>query len=168
MPDIPGIKMRRQTEALLCSQFVAENYPTARAYIQQYLGPLKDGKELAGLTVSEKLSIGTGRRRADAVLVLPLELICIESYIHVHLGKLSQLMTYLELIRSTPELAPYAKLPVKGILVGAQRDPILDQMAAKFGIEVVIFRPKWVVEYLASVAARHSRDRENVDLSSRD
>lgn len=168
MPDVEGIKRRRQTEALLCSQFVAENYPTARTYIQQYLGPIKPAAELQGLSVSEKLALGTGRRRADAVLILPDQIVLVECYIHVQLGKLSQVMTYRELIPSTPELAPFVKLPVKAILVGAQRDPILDQMAAKFGIDVIIFRPKWVVDYLATVAARHSRDRQNADLTLRD
>lgn len=168
MPATEGSKQRRQTEALLCSQFVAENYPTARTYIQQYLGPIKPAAELSGLSVSEKLALGTGRRRADAVLILPEKIVLLECYIHVNLGKLSQLMTYRELIPSTPELADFAKLPVQAFLVGAQRDPILDQMAAKFGIEVIIFRPKWVVDFLATVHARHSRDRQNADLSLRE
>ena len=167
MPNPNGFKMRRQTEALLCSQFLAENYPTARTYIQQYVGPIKPAAELAGLSKSEKLALGTGRRRADAIAITPDRIVVIETYIHVHLGKLSQLMTYLELVSSTPELADYKTLPTEGLLVGAQRDPIMDQMAAKFGIEVIIFRPVWVVEYLKNVAARHSRDRTNVELPVR-
>jgi len=164
MPMPEGKKTRRQTEALLCSQYVAENYPHARTFIQQYLGPLNRTLDGSVLTESEQRSIGTGRRRADAVLVYLDKIILLECYIHVQLGKLSQLMTYQQLLPLTPELQEFAHLPVTAKLVGAQRDPILDQMAAKFGIEVVIFRPKWAVEYLATVAARHSRERNNVDL----
>jgi hypothetical protein len=162
MPE--GKKTRRQTEALLCSQFVAENYPTARTYIQQYLGPFAPIANADGRTREEALATNTGRRRADAVLIYDDKIILLECYIHVQLGKLSQLLTYLQLLPLTPEIAQFAHLPVTAKLVGAQRDPILDQMAAKFGIEVVIFRPKWAVDYLATVAARHSRERNNVDL----
>jgi hypothetical protein len=164
MPSPEPIKRRMQTERLLCSQYVAENYPTARTFIQQYLGPIAVPETTDVLTYRDKLAIGTGRRRADAVLVLPDKIIIIESYVHVQLGKLSQLLTYIELIKSTPELQFAAHLPIFGKLLGAQRDPILDQMAAKFGIEVIIFKPKWVNDYLATVAVRHSRTRRNVDL----
>lgn len=165
MPMPEGKKTRRQTEALLCSQYVAENYPTARTYIQQYLGPWNHGPNGEVLTEAEQRSIGTGRRRADAVLVLPDKIVLLECYIHVQLGKLSQLMTYMQLLPLTPELKEFAHLPVEGKLVGAQRDPVLDQMAAKFGVEVIIFQPKWAKEYLATVAARHSRERKNAVLS---
>ena len=164
MPQSAPIKKRIQNERLLCSQYVAENYPTGRIFTQQYLGPFNHDTELKDLTNSQKLAIGTGRRRADAVIVLPDKIVLIESYVHVALGKLSQLMTYIQLLPSTPELADFVHLPIEGILVGAQRDPILDQMAARFDISVVIFRPSWVVKYLATVYPRKSRDRKNVDL----
>jgi hypothetical protein len=164
MPLPEATKRRRQTEALLCSQFVAENYPSGRIFIQQYLGPFSSAEDHALLSNSERRAMGTGRRRADAVIVLPDKIVVIESYVHVQLGKLSQLMTYLQLVPSTPELADFMHLPIEGILVGAQRDPILDQMAARFNIAVVIFRPSWVVDYLATVDPRKSRDRKNVDL----
>jgi len=158
-------KRRRQTEALLCSQYVAENYPHARVLIQQYVGPIRTSEDEELLTQGEKLALGTGRRRADAVLILPDKIIVLECYVHVQLGKLSQLMTYLQLLPLTPELKDFVHLPVVGRLVGAQRDPILDQVAAQQNIEVVIFQPAWIVRYLETVDPRKSRDRGNVDLA---
>jgi len=165
MAESASFKQRRQTERLLCSQFVAEHYPRARTYIQQYVGPNHPEIPEGELTVGERNAMGTGRRRADAILILPDKIVLLETYVHVQLGKLSQLMTYRELLPLTPELKEYVHLPIEAILVGAQRDPILDQMAARFDIKVVIFRPKWALAYLDELAARKSRDRKNAILS---
>lgn len=159
----PG-KERTQTEARLCAEYVAQNYPTSRVLLQQYVGPIHPVGEKPALSAEEERAIGTGRRRADAVIILPDELHLLECYIHVNLGKLSQLMTYTQLLPLTPELENYTHLPIKGFLVGAQRDPILDQMAARFNIEVKIFRPQWVVDYFANFPARKLRDRRNANL----
>jgi hypothetical protein len=165
MPVPASTKARIQREALLVSQYVAETFAGARALFQVRVGPLPDRALNATLTIGEKIQLGNFRRSADAVVILPDKIVLIEGYIHVQLGKLSQLMTYLELLPLTPELKDFGPLPVSPMLLGAQRDPILDQMAAKFNIPVVIFQPAWVITYLAAESSRHARTRENVNLT---
>lgn len=162
MPETPGVKQRRQTERLLASQYVAEMYPGERAFIQQYVGPIVSPNYSKALTAGERAALGVNRRRADVVIPLKDKLLVIESYVHVQLGKLSQLLTYMQLAPLTPELEEYWRLPVAGVLVGAQRDPVLDTMAAKFDVPVVIYQPKWVVDYLATVARRHGQTRTDL------
>lgn len=157
-------KQRIQNERMLLSQYIAEQYPDARVLLQVYVGPINPDVDTSTLSRAEFYYLGNSRRRADAVVILPDKVVMIEAYIHVHLGKLSQLMTYMELFPRTPELSDYAKLPLQGVLLGAQRDPILDQMAARFNIPVVIYQPAWVQTYLASVDSRKSRERKNTQL----
>jgi hypothetical protein len=158
-------KARKQREQLLVSQWVAENYPNARAMFQQRVGPIPEWSGSPELTRSQKQILGSSRRVADAIVFLPGRIILIEGYVHANLGKLSQLLTYKELAPMTPELGEFASLPIAAMLLGAQRDPIMDQMAAKFGISVVIFQPQWMKDYMATLATRFSRDRQHVDLS---
>jgi hypothetical protein len=165
MPVPVQRQARRQREQLLVSQYVAENYPTGRVMFQQRVGPIPPTVNESGLTRGQKLALGSFRRVADAVIILPNKLLIIEGYVHVQLGKLSQLLTYIELLPMTPELGAFASLPVEAMLLGAQRDPIMDQMAAKFGIKMVIFQPQWVKDYLLTVDSRKARSRQHVELS---
>src|SRR5574341_2026318 len=153
-----------QREYLLVSQYCAEQYQDKRVSFQQRVGPIQSELNDPSLTIPESMNAGNFRRRTDAVVLLPNEAIIIEGYIHVTLGKLSQLLVYLELFPHTPELGQFAKLPVRGILLGAQRDPILDKTAAKHGVEVVIFKPSWVEAFFTNADFRKTRDRQNANL----
>ncbi len=159
-------KARKQREQLLVSQWVAENYPDARSMFQQRVGPIPPWSGNEELTRGQKLALGSSRRVADAIVIQSGKIILIEGYVHANLGKLSQLLTYIELLPMTPELGELASLPISPKLLGAQRDPIMDQMAAKYGIDVVIFQPPWMKEYMATLASRFSRDRQHVDIAT--
>ena len=162
MPVSPEKKARRQREALLVSQYIAENFPNSRVFFQQRVGPINPTIPNNATTREERMVLGNFRRAADAIIILPVEIVVLEGYIHPNLGKISQLLTYIELVPFTPELQDFVALPVRGLIVGAQSDPVLTGMAARFSISVEIFQPSWVKDYLIGLGGRFARERNSL------
>ena len=58
------------------------------------------------------------------------------------------LRLYKRLIPNTPDLAEFSHLPVEMVLLCSIPDPLLVELAREDGIRVVVYRPKWIEEYM--------------------
>jgi len=87
-------------------------------------------------------------RYADMIGITPTELQVIEAKMVAEPGAISQLQHYVDLVHTTPQLAPYAARRVQGVLLFAVGDPIVAQRAQQAGLRVIIFTPAWTQEYL--------------------
>lgn len=85
--------------------------------------------------------------------------------------KLGQVLEYMRLAASTPDLAPYLARPIVGEIVTAQHDPLAQQVIQAAGIRYVHFEPPWIDEFYALYPKRRRRaawggDRAEMDESA--
>jgi len=78
-------------------------------------------------------------------------MVLLEGKIRKPAGGLGQLLMYKALLKETPELSPYTRLPVEMILVTPRPDPRVIGVAASLGVKVEIWTKPWVQDYLRSV-----------------
>lgn len=143
-------------ESRLVSGYLADRWPGFRTLQRVRVGTIPADLYRDGLDEAELRALGVWRRWVDALIVAPPDLHVVEAGIIAAPGDLSQLQLYLRLVPETPDLAEFAGLRVRGRLVYAVPDPVLEDMARQAGIACERYSPPWVTEYLAR---RRFRDR---------
>ncbi len=148
---------QQQRERRLLSEWLARHYPHDRVQQQVRLGAITPTIGTEELTPSELAALGMFRRFADALVYRRDRLILIEASIPPHPGYISQLSLYRHLLPLTPELVDFRTLPVEMVYLVAIEDPVVTALARDAGIRVEVFRPSWVLDYLAERAGRKGR-----------
>lgn len=97
------------------------------------------------------------QRWADAIIIRKTDLIIIEAKIRLEPGVISQIKLYERLLPKTAAFYKFRELPIRLIILAAMRDPEVEAMAASEGIEVVVFSPDWVVDYLKEIKRYRER-----------
>lgn len=100
-------------------------------------------------------TVGNLRRFVDCLVVLPYELLMVEAKIVARPDAIGQLLLYRNLLPHTPEIADIATSPIRSALLCAVEDPAVSMMAKEQGVEVIVFHPPWVDDYLAGKLHRH-------------
>lgn len=156
----PSVKRgtQQQREIRLVNEFLATYYPDAQIQTQVPLGPIAPRNEGMFISESELWLLGRFRRRVDAVVFLPDQTIIIEGAIKPNPGDLSIVEFYAELLPFSPEMADRSALPVRKLLVWALKDSALMAFALKRGIEVSIFHPSWIDDYLTTLTPRYRQE----------
>ncbi len=113
-------------------------------------GPISPRNKLANL-------LANYRRYADALIIMPAELILIEAKIVATPGIVSTLELYGKLLPLTPELSEYRARRVRMMLLWAVNDATLATIARQHGIEVEVYTPDWVVQDLSARYGQHLR-----------
>jgi len=144
-------------EMRLLSEFLAEHYQGVEYRTRIRLGKIQPRLDGKYITEEERLNLGTFRRWADALVILPDRLILIEAKIRPQPGVISQLQLYKRLLPNTPELQRFRDRPLEMLLVYAIRDDLLISMAREEGIRCIQYRPAWVDEYLKELYPRERR-----------
>lgn len=157
-PQTPP-KQRQQRETRLVADFVSAFYPDDRAIFNLRVGGINPLITDQDLTEGELALIGSHRRYADAVVIRDRDLVLIEGYILPTLGKVSQILGYRALLPLTPELGAFASLPITAIIVGPIEDQFMARLARESGIQVRVYRPPWIEEFLNGLSTRHRRVR---------
>jgi len=141
-------KLWQPRETRLLSEWVAKKYPDDRVMFRVRLGrpPSWAAKSIAEGAPPEMYKIY--QRWADAIIIREKELILIEAKIRPIPGVVSEINLYYQLIPKTPEFAEFMNRPIRKIILLAMRDPEIIELAAMDDIEVVIYTPDWVIEYL--------------------
>jgi hypothetical protein len=140
-------KAYQQRERLLVQQFVFERYPHAIKFFNMRMGNLLPFFEGKVQSVENADMIKVWRKFADAVVVTENEIIVIEAKIVARVETIGQLEMYGKLVEETPELQRFLPKKVRLVLVAVVVDPYLVREAEAKGIEVVLYRPDWAVEY---------------------
>ncbi len=148
---------QQQRERRLLAEWLARRYPHDRVQQQVRLGAITPTIGTEELTPSELAALGMFRRFADALVYRPDRLVLIEASIPPHPGYISQLLLYRRLVPLTPELVSFHALPVEPVYLVAIEDPVVTALARDAGIRVEVFRPAWVLGYLAERAGRRGR-----------
>lgn len=145
----------RQWEFEMLAEYVAALLPRARVVTNVRLGPVAVETRDPGLTAAERALLGAPFRRwCDAIAVEPDRLLVLEAAMMPQPGDISLLELYLELVPHTPELEEWRELPRRGRLVWAVDDAYSRSVAVKHGLEVVIFKPSHLGEWLQVVRER--------------
>jgi len=144
-------------EMRLVSEYVAKYYPNSISMTRVRLGPTHPALIVEGLSEEEQNMLRVWRRWADAVVITRNRLILIEGAILPDPGDVSKLLLYEYLLRHTPEFQQYLDRDLVKLLLLAIEDPVLEKIARTAGIQVVIYCPDWVRDYIRSLAARKQR-----------
>lgn len=91
------------------------------------------------------------QRWADAIVIRKTDLIIVEAKIRLEPGVISQIKLYAQLLPKTAAFYKFKELPIRLIILAAMRDPEVEAMAASEGIELVVFSPDWVIDYLKEI-----------------
>jgi len=144
-------------EMRLVAEYLAKHYPGYETLTRVRLGSVREDLVSSEFTEAELRAVGVWRRWADAVVVMPDRLVLIEAKIRPSPGDISQLELYEHLLPFTPELADHKHKRIEKVLLWALNDEVVAAMARQRGIRVVMFKPSWVDDYLATLYPRERR-----------
>ena len=138
-------------------EYLLANYPPGTWRTNVRLGrPSAELRQLAK-TPEELRALRLWTFQADAVVLLPDRAIIIEALVRPEWWKIVQLEEYEKAFKVTEEFRDWWDKPVEKILLTTQLSPVHLAMAQEKGIRVVIYRPKWIEEYLQYYALRRRR-----------
>jgi len=141
----------KQRERRYIPEYVSEKYPQRVAvFYNAAVGPAPE----ALYAMHPEIPLEHFRRWRfwiDAVVIMHDRMVLLEGKIRKPAEGLGQLLLYKALLPQTPELSPYANLPVEMVLVTPRPDPRVIGVAASLGVKVDIWTKDWVQDYLRSV-----------------
>lgn len=141
-------KLWQPRETRLLSEWVNKHYPDDRVMFRVRLGRPPNWAEKSIAEGAPANMYKIYQRWADAIIIREKELILIEAKIRPIPGVVSEINLYAQLIPKTPEFDEFTDRPIRKLILLAMRDPEIIELAAADGIEVQIYTPAWVIEYL--------------------
>jgi hypothetical protein len=144
-------------EARLVGEWLANTAADATVLVNVRVGPLPPALPQDGLSAEELRALGSWRRYADAIIVRGDRLTVLEASLVGNPGKLGQLLYYSRLVPRTPEHPEWANAPLSLLLLHALPDPSLDALCAELGVQVAVYNPPWVGQYLLTKLPRARR-----------
>jgi len=127
-------------ESRLLYEWMVENYPDKPQWRRVRLGPYPKGHE--------EPIYGIVRRWIDGV---------VEAKIRPDPGALSQLELYAKLFPKTPEFSMFKDKPLELVFLTTKTDPEVEALAKEKGIRYVVYRPKWVEEYIRELIIKKKK-----------
>lgn len=143
-------------ETRLVSEYMAAAFPDALVKERVRLGPIVSLTPEAELTDAELKMQGVFRRFADAIAVTKTHLVVVEGKMRSTPGAVAQLHLYESLLDDTFELYDYRNLPHRLIHVVCIEDPAVTRMAEKFDVEVVVYKPDWLGQWISAMHPRET------------
>ena len=146
IPD--GGRRRTPASTMLLHEWISMRYPNAMVFYQLRLGPTN--RTLLNVTVTPELErmLRLANWYADAVILDQGEGLMVEAKVEPRPEAVGQVLFYLRLYWSTPELAPYAGLPFAPVVLFGESDPTVTDFARSLGVRVEIYTPPWIATYL--------------------
>lgn len=151
MPETRPRKPYVQRDRRFVAEYVDQIYPHDRVFFNLRLGPapVALAQKYPDLDVNRYARVW--KKTCDAVVITRDQVVLIEGELRRPLLALGELLIYRDLLFQTPELKPYTGMPVRSVLLCPVYDPSLELQLKEHNIEAVIFRPKWVEDYLREV-----------------
>jgi len=149
-----GTRQYIQREGRLVTEWVTATFPQAHVAYRIRLGAIDASLADTHLTERQLRGLGVFRRYVDAVVLTRDVVHLVEGKILNRPGALEQLDIYARLFPLTPGYEAYRTLPVAKHLVWSIWDPVVEAMARERGINVHLFHPPWVDEYLKTLTPR--------------
>lgn len=150
--------MGQPRERRLIAEYVALKFPDRRVTLGCPLGPAiyrgEDvGDDLLALAMSRPW-----RLEVDALVVMDNALLLIEGKIQKWVDGMAKLPLYGSLVDATPELARYQGWERKLRLVIPWTMPQMEATAQNLGVELDVFAPDWIHEYVATLQSYWTRE----------
>ncbi len=132
-------------------EYVTNTYPHDLAWFNLRMGmaPISVAEAHPGMDVDRYARVW--KKTCDAVVVTPNEIVLIEGELRRPSLALGELLVYRDLISTTTELKPYSGRAIKTILLCPITDPTLTMQLKDHKIDLAVYRPKWVEQYLQEV-----------------
>jgi len=143
-----GRRVRVLASSRLLHEFIRLNYAANHTYYELRLGPTTLLVPGVQLTPSIEAALRVRNWYADAVTISPLGIMVWEAAMLASPSKISQVLHYVSLIRTTPVLNDFTTLPVRPAVLFAVDDPTVHAAAVAAGVEVFVYSPFWVEQYL--------------------
>jgi len=143
-----GTRVLRGVERRYSVEYVMQNYPENTRV--KYNAPLgSPSKEVMNKYPGANINFfRPWRKYTDAMVIYPPYLDIIETKIWAPEKGFGDLLEYRELIPSTPELEEFSDLEKRLFLVIPFTRPHWESMATRYEINLVVWRPNWVVPLL--------------------
>lgn len=153
--SIPGPTGRRPWSTQLLREWAAAKYPGVQLLEQVRLGPTSSS--LVGVQVAPALEamLRLNNWYADGLLVLPNEVLCVESKMTATPGAISQVKFYVREMMRTPSLQNLMQLQFVPVVLFAEDDEDVTRFARSEGCRVELFTPPWIADYLTQVQFRN-------------
>ncbi len=141
----------QQRERRYVVEFVSLRYPDRPTWFNIRLGapPGEMARRYPGVNLDRVAQVW--KKFADAVIVNGPEFVLIEAKIRRPIESVGQISAYRDLIYESPELLPWGHLPVRLVLVTPQEDPSIATLLIRAGIELAVYQPAWVLDYLREI-----------------
>ncbi|RLI86165.1 MAG: hypothetical protein DRP01_04735 [Archaeoglobales archaeon] len=89
--------------------------------------------------------------KVDAIVLLPDEVHLVECKIRNDRGKIEQLLIYEWLFKRDEDFKAHWHKKIRKILLTPKDQGMLEEFLRMYGIEVVYYKPLWIIEYLNSL-----------------
>jgi hypothetical protein len=146
IPD--GVRRRVPASTMLLHEWISMRYPEAMVFYQLRLGPTN--RTLVNQVISPELErmLRLANWYADAVILTQSEGLMVEAKVEPRPEAIGQVLFYLRLYWSTPELAPYMGLPFAPVVLFGESDTTVTDFARSLGVRVETYTPPWIATYL--------------------
>ena len=136
-------------------EWASRTYPQVPLVEQFRLGPTT--AKLVGVTVTPALeaALRVSNWYADGVIFGPLETLVIEAKVKPTPSAISQVQFYADLIPQTPAMQSRLNLPINALVLFAEDDPSVTAFALRHRVQVAIYTPPWIAQYLELVQFRN-------------
>jgi len=150
---------RREWEAEYVSEYCSQAFKGQTVIFHCRLGTWPQPLTAAELTPEEQAMLKVRMRWADAVAILPGELIIVEGKLRASefLKGLGELQLYTHLVRHTPEFEKFKDRAVVGRLLIPFEDPALTLIARQQNLQVAIYKPTFWDAFAVAVQPRQQR-----------
>jgi hypothetical protein len=146
----PGPRVRTQASTMLLQQWSATMPWDSPPAYEYKLGPTPLLPGNVPITPKMANMLRNANRYADLVGPIAPNLLVVEAKVVADPSAIGQLLNYVALVTSTPLPQAWQGLLVHPVLLWAIDDPVVHQLATTQGMEVVIFDPPWVADYLSN------------------
>ena len=138
-------------------EWLMRNYPIGSWRTNVRLGVPSEELIKATISPEERRMLKIYTAQADAIVLLPDKVVIIEALVRPEWWKILQLEEYAKLFRHTPEFRDHWHKPIEKVLLTTIESPFHRAMCEERGIRVVIYRPPWILEYMATLPGRKTR-----------
>lgn len=158
IPDVPRAKRSNLAwEMRMRDEFLAKFHQGEPYKTQVRLGEVPGGYYLEKTEYRRMKMLGLWRRYADALVIKTDHVIIYEFALLPDPGDITKLELYEELFKKTFEYEQYKNFPIKLRLISALEDPVVKMLAIRRGIEVILYEPAWLDDYLTTLELRKRR-----------
>jgi len=151
------VRQYRIIHETMLMDWLMRTYPPGSWRTNVRLGKLKPEFIEAAVTPEERRALYPWLASADAVVTLPGEVHIIECLVRPEWWKGYMLLLYKEYFLITEDDRAHWEKPIRLIIVTAIRNPLVERVYREHGIQIILFRPRYVEEYIWSLAPRKRR-----------